>query len=60
MEVSGDLWIIHYLEIFPHVGLVIFGFRMHKDFMNFYLMDSSCDDIYGDMEIESDHLFNHE
>ena len=37
---------------FPLVGLVIFGVRKHKDFMNYYLMDSSCDDIYGDMEVE--------
>ena len=44
---------------FPLVGLVIFGVRKHKDFMNYYLMDSSCDDIYGDMEVESGDLFNH-
>ena len=33
---------------------------MHKDFMNSYLVGSSCDDIYRDTEIESGDLSNHE
>ena len=60
MEVSGDFWMIDWLEVFPHIELVILGASTHKDFMNDYLMDSSCDDIYGDMEVESGDLFNHE